>query len=120
MLLGPWFAGSGFWGAARNVQQAVTIARQPGERSIEQREKLVDCAAQATLGATMGTFGLHMMGLLPASVVWPVVGVALAARLGKVAGKALSNRSELAQHRQQAERFAQAQTVAEKLGVAAS
>ncbi len=120
MLLGPWFAGSGFWGAARNVHEALTIARQPGERSIEQREKLVDCAAQATLGATMGTFGLHMMGLLPASVVWPVVGVALAARLGKVAGKALSNRSELAQHRQQAERFARAETVADRLRVAAS
>lgn len=119
VLLGPWFAGSGFWAAGKNAAGAAELLRKPGPLSIEDREKLVDSACLGTMGITMGTFGLHMMGLLPASVVWPVVGVATAARAARFVGKALSNRTELGAHREQARQFAAAGTVAEKLAVAA-
>lgn len=119
MLLGPYFAGSGAWAAAKQAKEAHAAVAAPGPMNIARREKLVDSACNATMGLTMGTFGLHMMGILPASVVWPLVGVATAARAGKLIGKVLANRDELAAHRQVAAEFAGGRTVAEKLAVAA-
>jgi hypothetical protein len=118
MLLGPYFAGSGAWAAGKQATEAYQAAAAPGPMNIARREKLVDAACNATMGLTMGTFGLHMMGILPASVVWPVVGVATAARAGKLIGKVLANRDELAEHRRSAAEFGAAKTVAEKLAAA--
>ena len=117
-LLGPWFAFSGFKTAVKQGGEIAHSLSGPGKLSLEQREKLIDHASSATLGLTLGTFGIHMMGLLPGSVVWPVIGVATAARLARLGGKMISNSSALSEARSQDAVFAAQATVAEKLAVA--
>jgi hypothetical protein len=90
----------------------------PGKLSQEQREKMIDHASNSTLGLTMGTFGLHMMGILPASVVWPVIGVATAARLARLGAKVMDNHSDVSKTHAQDAHFAAQSTVREKLAVA--
>ncbi|MBS2039087.1 hypothetical protein JST97_29160 [bacterium] len=117
-LLGPWFAYSGFKSSLKQGEELAKGLLAPGKLSLEQREKMVEHASNATLGLTMGTFGLHMMGILPGSVVWPVIGVATAARLARFVGKCAANHSALSEARAQDSAFAAAQTVSEKLAVA--
>lgn len=116
-LLGPWFTYSGFKSAYKQGSELTRGLASPGKLSLEQRDKMVDHASNATLGLTMGTFGMHMMGILPGSIVWPVVGVATAARLARFAGKVAANHSALSEARSQDAAFAAASTVAQKLAV---
>lgn len=117
-LLGPWFAFSGFKTTAKQGTELAKGLTSPGKLSQTQRETMIDHASNATLGLTMGTFGLHMMGVLPASVVWPVIGVATAARLARFGAKIASNHSNLAEAHAQDAHFAAQSTVREKLAVA--
>ncbi len=117
-LLGPWFAFSGFKSTVKQGGEIVKGLNTPGKLSQEQREEMIDHASNATLGLTMGTFGLHMMGILPASVVWPVIGVATAARLARLGAKIMDNHSDLARTHAQDAHFAVQSTVREKLAVA--
>lgn len=114
-ILGPYFAGSGAWAAGQQLWQGGKVLAQKEPLSLEQREKVIDAAASATLGLTMGTFGLHMMGVLPASVVWPLVGIATAAKVGRFAAKVASHGSAVEATRQEAREFSQASTVGQKL-----
>lgn len=118
-LLGPWFAYSGFKSTLKQGSELSQGLLAPSKLSLEQREKMVESASNAVLGATMGTFGLHMMGVLPASVVWPVIGVATAARLARFVGKCATNHTALTEARAQDAAFAAAQTVSQKLAVSA-
>jgi len=117
-LLGPWFAFSGFKSTVKQGGEIVKGLNTPGKLSQEQREQMIDHASNATLGLTMGTFGLHMMGILPASVVWPVIGVATAARLARLGAKIMDNHSDLSKTHAQDAHFAAQSTVREKLAVA--
>lgn len=117
-VFGPLALVNGLRAAAKGGTQLVKSLSTPGELSLEQRDKVVDQACNTALGVTLGTFGLHMMGFLPASVAWPLVGVALTTHAARVGGKFLQNRTDVREARAQDAHFAAQSTVREKLAAA--
>lgn len=117
-VFGPLAAFNGFRAALKGGSELGQQLSVPGKLSLEQRDQVVDKACNTTLGLTLGTFGLQMMGLLPASLAWPLVGVALTTHAARVAGKFLQNSADLKDARAQDAHFAAQSTVREKLAVA--
>ncbi len=117
-VFGPMAVFNGFKTAAKGAGELSRELRTPGKLSLEQRDKVVDKACNTTLGLTLGTFGLQMMGLLPASVAWPLVGVALTTHAARIGSKMLQNRADVREAHAQDAHFHAQSTVREKLAVA--
>lgn len=82
-IFGAYFTGLAAWQMGSAVKDAAGV----DELDRAGKRQLIESAGQVMMGAGMGAFGLTLMGVLPQSAVWPAVGVALAGRAGKLAGK---------------------------------
>ncbi|MBX3170977.1 MAG: hypothetical protein KF760_26455 [Candidatus Eremiobacteraeota bacterium] len=117
-VFGPLAVFNGFKAALKGGSELGQELSPPGKLSLEQRDRVVDKVCNTTLGLTLGTFGLQMMGLLPASLAWPLAGVALTTHAARLGGKFWQNHSDVRAAHAQDAHFATQSTVREKLAVA--
>ena len=117
-IFGPWATFCGLKAAVKGGTELTQTLSTPGKLSLEQRDKVVDQSCNTALGLTLGAFGLQMMGILPASTAWPLVGVAMTTHAARIGSKMLQNRSDVREAHAQDAQFHAQSTVRQKLAVA--
>jgi hypothetical protein len=115
LIFGSFFAVKGAFNAVTGAKEAAALAG--GKITTEQKEKMASHVAKSGVGIAMSSFGLYLLGILPATVAWPAALAALAVRGGKEIARILVNRKDHAAFREEARRFADL-SVAEKIAAA--
>ena len=88
----------------KDMKKAAKLASKEKLTSLE-KENIVDNIGSVGIGLTLGALGLHLLGVLPAAVVWPAALAAIAIRNGKEMVKLLINRKDHKKHIKEAEEF---------------
>ena len=113
LYFGPLLSVRGAVNTYKNVKNTAELSHKE-KFDLVDKNKMIDNIGNIGLGLTIGAMGLSHLGLLPGSVVWPVILAGLSIKGGKELAKILATRKEHKAFEKEAEAF-DARSTGEKL-----